>query len=107
MRILFVDDDPQHIDVVQRTVAEALDADVRVVSSVEDAVEALHQAPFDLVVTDIFIPLGQQPRDSMGPRSRRYADTVQHLGGLVLLELHLQLREGLEEVRHVSVSDRA
>ena len=86
MRILFVDDDPQHIDVVQRTVAEALDADVHVVSSVEAAVEALHEAPFDLVVTDIFIPLGQQPRDSMGPRSRRYADTVQHLGGLVLLD---------------------
>ncbi len=86
MRILFVDDDPQHIDVVQRTVAEALDADVKVVSTVEDAVAALHTTSFDLVVTDIFIPLGDQPRDAMGPRSRKYEDTVQHLGGLVLLD---------------------
>ena len=86
MRILFVDDDPQHVDVVQRTVAEALDADVQVVSTVEDAVIALHAHSFDLVVTDIFIPLGEKPRDAMGPRSRRYEDTVQHLGGLVLLD---------------------
>ena len=86
MRILFVDDDPEHVDVVQRTVSEALGAEVVVVASVEEAVQVLHSAPFDLVVTDIFIPLGPQPRDAMGPRSRRYADTVQHLGGLVLLD---------------------
>ncbi|MEC8193882.1 MAG: hypothetical protein VX944_17165 [Myxococcota bacterium] len=86
MRILFVDDEPQHVDVVQRTVSEALDAEVVVVASVEEAVQALHSAQFDLVVTDIFIPLGPHPRDAMGPRSRKYADTVQHLGGLVLLD---------------------
>jgi CheY-like chemotaxis protein len=86
MRILFVDDDPEHVDVVQRTVTEALGAEVLVVTSVEDAVAALHAQPFDLVVTDIFIPLGKTPRSAMGPRSRRYEDTVQHLGGLVLLD---------------------
>ena len=86
MRILFVDDEPQHVDVVQRTVSEALDAEVVVVASVEEAVQALHSTQFDLVVTDIFIPLGPHPRDAMGPRSRKYADTVQHLGGLVLLD---------------------
>ena len=86
MRILFVDDEPQHVDVVQRTVSEALDADVVVVASVEEAVQALHSAQFELVVTDIFIPLGPHPREAMGPRSRKYADTVQHLGGLVLLD---------------------
>ncbi len=41
MRILFVDDDPQHVDVVCRTIAEATGAHVEVVSTVEDAVSAL------------------------------------------------------------------
>ena len=86
MNILFVDDEPQHVAVVQQTVTEALGANVQVVSSVEEAVTALHSRTFDLVVTDIFIPLGDAPREAMGPRSRRYEDTVQHLGGLVLLD---------------------
>lgn len=86
MRILFVDDDPEHVTTVQRTLASALGATVDVVCSVEDAVVSLHTHPYDLVVTDIFIPLGVNPRDALGPRSRRYAENLQHLGGLVLLD---------------------
>ncbi len=86
MRILFVDDDPEHVAVVSRTIAEALDADVVLATSVQQAVAAVHEAPCDLVVTDIFIPLGEQPRAARGPRARRYAQTLQHLGGLVLLD---------------------
>ncbi len=86
MRILFVDDEPTHVDVVRRTLEDALDADVVVADSVEAAVRLLHQSTFDLVVTDIFIPMGSRPREAIGPRSRRYEETVQHLGGLVLLD---------------------
>ena len=107
MRILFVDDDPQHVDVVQRTVAEALAAHVDVVATVEDAVEALHRDAYDLVVTDIFIPLGQQPRDSMGPRSRRYVDTVQHLGGLVLLDELDRVVPQPRVLAHTACTDKA
>ncbi len=107
MRILFVDDDPQHVDVVQRTVAEALDATVHVVSSVEDAVHALHSHTFDLVVTDIFIPLGSSPRNSMGPRSRKYEDTVQHLGGLVLLDELDRVEPAPKVLAHTACTDTA
>lgn len=86
MRILFVDDDPEHVEVVSRTIAEALDAEVTLATSVQQAVVELHRAPCDLVVTDIFIPLGEKPSASLGPRARRYAETLQHLGGLVLLD---------------------
>lgn len=86
MRILFVDDDPEHVTVVGRTLRSALGATVDVVCSVEDAVVSLHTHPYDLVVTDIFIPLGTRTRDTLGPRSRRYAENLQHLGGLVLLD---------------------
>ena len=107
MRILFVDDDPQHVDVVQRTVREALGATVDVVSSVEDAVAALHRNSYNLVVTDIFIPLGVQPRDSMGPRSRRYEDTVQHLGGLVLLDELERVVPQPKVLAHTACTDMA
>jgi CheY-like chemotaxis protein len=107
MRILFVDDDPQHVDVVQRTVAEALDAEVWVVSSVEEAVAALHEHAFDLVVTDIFIPLGTKPRVSMGPRSRKYEDTVQHLGGLVLLDELDRVVPAPKVLAHTACTDTA
>ena len=80
MRILFVDDEPTHVDVVRRTLEDSLDADVVVADSVEAAVRLLHQSTFDLVVTDIFIPMGSRPREAIGPRSRRYEETVQHLG---------------------------
>ena len=107
MNILFVDDDPQHVEVVQRTVSEALDAQVRVVCSVEEAVTALHNHPFDLVVTDIFIPLGDAARKAMGPRSRRYEDTVQHLGGLVLLDELDRVRPQPKVLAHTACTDMA
>ena len=86
MRILFVDDDPQQVSTVAGVLREALDAEVRVVCTVEEAVALLHEWPADLVVTDIFIPLGASSRGTLGPRARRYEETVQHLGGLVLLD---------------------
>lgn len=86
MRILFVDDDPEHVEVVSRVIADALDADVALACSVEEAVAILHDHAYDLVVTDIFIPLGHKPRQALGPRARRYEETLQHLGGLILLD---------------------
>jgi CheY-like chemotaxis protein len=86
MRIVFVDDEPENVELVARTLAEALDAEVHVATTVEQAVELLHAAETDLVIADIFIPLGRSPKGTLGPRARRYAETVRHLGGLVLLD---------------------
>ena len=78
MRIVLVDDDPQHVSTLKRLLEVALDADVALVDSVEGAVQALYEAPADVVVTDIFIPLGKDPWRVLGPRSRRYADGLRH-----------------------------
>jgi len=86
MRILFIDDDPEHVAFVSRLLREVLDAGVDVVTSVEEAVRALQTHAYTLVVTDIFIPLGGRVHETLGPRSRSYADNLQHLGGLVLLD---------------------
>ena len=84
-RILFVDDEPSNITAVSQILQEA-EMDVKTVTTVQAAVEALHQSRFDVIVTDIFIPMGQKPEQIMGPRARRYADNLRHLGGLALLD---------------------
>jgi len=86
MRILFVDDEREHIESVARVIEEALDADVQVVDTVRDAVAELHRSPCDLVVMDIFIPMGRAAVEVLGPRARRYEQDLEHLGGLVLLD---------------------
>ena len=86
MRILFIDDEPEQVQVAIDLVQSVLDCEVVLAKTVESAVATLHDTPIDLVVTDIFIPLGARPGGALGPRARRYAETVRHLGGLVLLD---------------------
>lgn len=107
MRILFIDDDPEHVQTVAEVIREALDAEVEVVRTVEAAVEALHARTPDLVVTDIFIPLGNDPRRTLGPRARRYAETVQHLGGLVLLDEIDRVQPVPKVLAHTACTDFA
>lgn len=105
MRILFVDDDPEHVESVSRIIADALDADVTLSASVEEAVEALHSRHHDLVVTDIFIPLGDEPHRALGPRARRYEETLRHLGGLVLLDELDRLDDPPRVLAHTACTD--
>ena len=86
MRILFVDDELEQIETVAAVIREALEADVVSARTVRDAVEALHRAPCDVVVMDIFIPMGDSAVEVLGPRARRYEQDLEHLGGLVLLD---------------------
>ena len=107
MRLLFIDDDPEHIQTVSDVVREALDVPVDVVSTVEDAVITLHEHEYTLIVTDIFIPLGDAPRRSLGPRARRYQETLQHLGGLVLLDEIDRLDRAPRVLAHTACTDFA
>ena len=84
-RILFVDDEPDNISAVSAILKES-NMDVTTVTTVQSAVQALHDCAYDVIVTDIFIPMGQTPEQILGPRARRYADNLRHLGGLALLD---------------------
>ena len=84
--ILFVDDELENVQIVAEILGEALDEPVEMVASVELAVERLLDHQWRALVMDLFIPLGDHPRRVLGPRSRRYQDQVEHLGGLILLE---------------------
>ena len=105
MRILIVDDDPQHVRALAQLLRAALDAHVDLVDSVADAVEHLHTHTYDVVVTDIFIPLGDAPRDRLGPRARRYAEGLRHLGGLVLLDELDRVEPAPKVLAHTACTD--
>lgn len=103
--ILFVDDDAENVALCAEIVGEATGRPVEVVTSVEAAVERLHDARWRLVVMDLFIPLGDHPHRVLGPRARRYQEQVDHLGGLVLLEEIDRLPSRPEVVSHTACTD--
>jgi CheY-like chemotaxis protein len=92
MRLLIVDDDPANIESLARILRDSFDPgfEVQLANTVERAVEILHapstRGGVDIVVTDLFIPLGTALRETLGPRARKYAEDIEHLGGLVLLD---------------------
>jgi DNA-binding NarL/FixJ family response regulator len=86
MRVLFLDDDPELVEGCARALREAGAAEVSCVRTVAEAVGALHDTRVDVLVMDLFIPLGDTPAATLGPRARRYAEHVEHLGGIVLLD---------------------
>ena len=105
MHILFIDDEPEQIAVAVDLVREVLECTVDVAPSVESAVAILQEAHVDLVVTDIFIPLGATPGGPLGPRARKYKETVRHLGGLVLLDELERVRNPPIVLAHTACTD--
>ena len=103
--ILFVDDEPDNVELVAEILGEALSVPVEVAESVEHAVARLHERTWALVVMDLFIPLGDHPDRVLGPRARRYQEQVEHLGGLVLLEELDRLANRPMVVSHTACTD--
>ena len=106
-RLLFVDDEPQNVQAVCSILRDALGAEVIVKVSVKEAIEVLHTQEFDLVVTDIFIPMGKNSREALGPRARQYEDTYRHLGGLALLDAIDQMSSPPKVLAHTVCTDYA
>lgn len=103
--ILFVDDELENVQIATEILRDALDEPVESVTSVELAVERLLERPWRALVMDLFIPLGDHPRRVLGPRSRRYQDQVDHLGGLVLLEEVERLPYSPLVISHTACTD--
>ena len=103
--VLFVDDEPENVEVAVGILEASLGVPVLAVHSVEEAVALLHDRPWKIVVMDLFVPLGDHPQRVLGPRARRYQEHVEHLGGLVLLEEIERLPNPPIVVSHTACTD--
>ena len=103
--ILFVDDDPENVEIAAEILGESLAVPVKIAESVELAVELLHSESWSAVIMDLFIPLGDHPHRVLGPRARKYQEHVEHLGGLVLLEELERLPQRPIVVSHTACTD--
>lgn len=86
MRVLFLDDDPDTFSACARALVDAGAADVRSMSRVDEAIVELQDRPVDLLIMDLFIPMGSAHRATLGPRGKEYEEHIEHLGGLVMLD---------------------
>lgn len=103
--VLFVDDDPENVEVCVEILSETLGRPVVMAPSVEDAVDKLHHGAWSLVVMDLFIPLGDHPHRMLGRGARRFQEHVDHLGGLVLLEEIAKMSPRPMVVSHTACTD--
>ena len=107
MKLLIVDDEPHNLNMICQVLREALEADLTIAETVSDAISALSNTKFDLVITDIFIPMGKNFREYMGPRARKYEDNMRHLGGLALLDDIEKMAAPPKVLAHTACTDFA
>lgn len=104
--ILLVDDEAENVGILSDILADAGFGPVRVARSVTEAVAALHERAWALVIMDVFIPLGDHPQRVLGPRAARLQATVEHLGGLVLLDEIDRMDAPPRVVAHTACTER-
>ncbi|KZZ52398.1 hypothetical protein A3765_01280 [Oleiphilus sp. HI0130] len=74
MRILFVDDEQNILDGIQRALFDS-DWDIETANSGEDALECFEEEPFDVIVSDMRMP-GMDGEKLLGKIEEKYPDTV-------------------------------
>lgn len=107
MRLLFIDDEPKYVESVTGILKESLDVEIVLVQTVRQAIHELSETKFDLVVTDIFIPLGKNVREYVGPRARKYEENLKHLGGLAVLDFLDKMTSPPKILAHTACTDYA
>ncbi len=60
---------------------------------------------FDLVIMDVFIPIGENAEDTLGTRAKMYEGEYQHLGGLELLDFFSRMDNKPKILLHTACFD--
>lgn len=85
--ILFIDDSPEIYNVAFSVLQSTHDnLNIYLSSNVRSTIRLLCDIEFDLVIMDVFIPIGENAEDTLGTRAKMYEGEYQHLGGLELLD---------------------
>ena len=107
MKVLFVDDEPHQVQHDKDILTEALDVEIFMATSVTQGITFIEEHRFAVIVTDIFIPMGKNLRNSFGPRARKYEDNMRHLGGLALLDYLERMQPPPPILAHTACTDHA
>jgi len=85
--LLFVDDEPDKLEWALNILSMTLsEAQIDLTETVEDTIQKLTDKKYDLMIMDIFIPMGKDAMKNLGPRTRKYEENMRHLGGLAILD---------------------
>ena len=106
--LLFVDDEPENLEWALNILRITLsDARIDVTETVEDTIQHLSEKHYDLMIMDIFIPMGKNAIQTLGPRARQYQDNMRHLGGLAILDYVEKMASKPKILAHTACTDYA
>jgi len=107
-KLLFVDDEPDNLEWAINILSSSLpNASIDITETVEDAIQLLSDKQYDLMVMDIFIPMGITANQTLGPRARKYQENMRHLGGLAILDFVERMHTKPRILSHTACTDFA
>ncbi len=105
-KILFVDDEPHNLEIAIEILTEVIpNCTIQIVQTAHDCIESLIATPVDLLIIDIFLPLGRDLEDFLGPRTKEYEEHLRHLGGLAILDYVDTLQIKPKVLTHTACTD--
>ena len=104
--ILFIDDSPERYNVAF-SILQATNNNMNIYlsSNVRSTIRLLCDVHFDLVILDVFIPIGNGAEDTIGSRAKMYEGEHQHLGGLELVDFLSKMENKPQVLMHTACFD--
>ena len=104
--ILFIDDSPEKYNVAFSILqATTSGMNIYLSSNVRSTIRLLCDVKFDLVILDVFIPIGEGAEDTIGSRAKMYQGEHQHLGGLELVDFLNKMENKPQVLMHTACFD--
>ena len=104
--ILFIDDSPEKYNVAFSILQATQDnINIYLSSNVRSTIRLMCDVEFDLVILDVFIPIGQGAEDTLGTRAKMYEGEYQHLGGLELIDFFNKMEDKPNVLMHTACFD--
>lgn len=106
--ILFIDDEPYNLELAVEILRETVsDCTIVVTETAQESIEWLSTYTADLVIMDIFLPLGKNIQNTLGPRAKEYEDNLRHLGGIAILDFLEKQPHPPKVLTHTACTDFA
>ena len=107
-KLLFIDDEPYNLELAIDILTEVVeDCSIVVKETAHDSIQWLSENTADLIIMDIFLPLGQNLQQTLGPRAKEYADHLKHLGGIAILDFLERHPDSPKVLTHTACTDFA